>query len=268
MKHLSFLSSAFLFSCITLACNYNSSVTNDKNDPHSNSSANSVSAGRSDGDMYYEYKLSTKSNAKSSEKMDIQSSSKIYISSKGDVRSEMTTAISYNGKNSTTTDVTIGHADKPDESIVIDSDTKTYSVMHFNDSELSPDLKVQILSVTNEGSEKIIGFNSVHAKIISKKFAGTYLEEVDTMDIWRSKDVPMVASVKALWEKYEDKNGSGLFTPDVVSQLKQMGCEGFMTKMEIHSKISSVIETLVKVEPRDLPASLFEIPAGYSEDKK
>lgn len=266
MKKIFIIWSTVVLTGIAIACTGNSSA-------NSNNKENKIIAGTvpgtsSGGDMYYEYKLSTKSNTKSSEKMDIQSSSKIYISSKGDVRSEMTTAISYNGKNSATTDVIIGHADKPDESIVIDNETKTYSVMHFNDSELSPDLKVQSLSVTNEGNEKILGFNSVHAKIISKKFAGTYLEEVDTMDIWRSKDVPMVASVKALWEKYEDKNGSGLFTPGVVSQLKQMGCEGFMTKMEIHSKHSSVVETLVKVEPRDLPASLFEIPAGYSEDKK
>jgi hypothetical protein len=121
--------------------------------------------------------------------------------------------------------------------------------------------------VAKVGDEKILGFNSVHARIITKEFAGTYLEEVDTMDIWRSNSVPIVASVKALFDRFESKTGSGLFAPDVVSQLKQMGCEGFMTKLKIHSKKSSTAEELVKVEHCDLPASMFQIPQGYKEIK-
>jgi hypothetical protein len=58
-----------------------------------------------------------------------------------------------------------------------------------------------------------------------------------------------------------------LYSPDAENQLKQMGCEGFMTKMEIHSKRSSGTETLVKVEHPDLPASMFQVSPGYAETK-
>jgi hypothetical protein len=78
----------------------------------------------------------------------------------------------------------------------------------------------------------------------------------------------MLASVKALFDRFESKNGSGMFSTDVVSRLKQMGCEGFMTKMEIHSRNSSTKEELVKVEHTDVPASKFQVPAGYTESKE
>ncbi len=46
-----------------------------------------------------------------------------------------------------------------------------------------------------------------------------------------------------------------------------MGCVGFMVKMEIENKDASTVMQLTKAENRDLTASMFEIPAGYKEDK-
>ena len=46
-----------------------------------------------------------------------------------------------------------------------------------------------------------------------------------------------------------------------------MGCEGFMVKMEIKNKNASTVMQLTKVGHKDLPASMFEIPPGYTEDK-
>jgi hypothetical protein len=265
MKQLSFFSSIALSLSLLIACTGNSSSTNEKE----SASADPVSGTSGTWkDMLYEYKLTTSGNSNTSNAMSIQSDTKMYVSSKGDMRVEMNTTTSYKGKNSSIQLVTLGHADKPNESTSIDDATKTYSVNHFDDNEITQGLKAQTLSVTKAGEEKVLGFNSVHARIITKKFTGTYLEEVDTMDIWRSNDVPMVESVKVLFDRFESKNGSGIFTPDAVSQLKQMGCEGFMTKMEIHSKRSSTKEELVKVEHRDLPANMFQVPEGYTESKE
>ncbi len=68
-------------------------------------------------------------------------------------------------------------------------------------------------------------------------------------------------------DKFEARTGNTMYSQDAVNQLKQMGCEGFMVRMTIGSKNSNVNEELTKVEPRDLSANLFQIPAGYKEDK-
>lgn len=256
------------FAILTTICIFACSGTTTSNGGNE-SASNGSSAASSDviGDMYFEYKTNTNSNLKASEKMNIQIDTKMYISAKGDTRMEMSTETSYNGKNASIPLVVIGHSDKPTESIYIDDSAKTFTVNHFADSNLVTGMSRQTISVTKVGEEKILGFKSVHARIVTKSSFGGSFSLVDTMDIWRSNDVPVVASVKNMLDHFETKSGSGLFSPDVVSQLKQMGCEGFMTKMEIHSEKSTVVEELVKVEHRSFPASMFEIPAGYKEDK-
>ncbi len=56
-------------------------------------------------------------------------------------------------------------------------------------------------------------------------------------------------------------------TPAAVDQLKQMGCMGFMLKMQTGSKDANVPMELTKIQKGDFPSSMFEIPAGYKEDK-
>lgn len=251
MQHLKLFSTAFLSGLILIAY---SGTTVDK----TTTAANSDPSGTGK-DMFYEYKLTT-----SSKEMSIQSDTKMYISSKGDMRMEMNTTTSFKGKNTSVPLVTIGHLDKPNESISIDDEKKTYTITHINRADLNRG-KIQS-TATKVGEEKILGFNSVHAQIISNKSIGSFYSAVDTVDLWRSNDVPLLASVKELMDKVNSA-GMALFSADVANQLKQMGCVGFMTKMEIHSKNSSVTEVLVKAEHRNLADNLFQIPAGYKEDK-
>jgi len=189
----------------------------------------------------------------------------MYVSSNGSMRVEMDMQNSAMPGKDSGPMVIIGHSDKPNESISIDDATKTYSVNHFDDKDINTGEKIKS-TATRMGEERIFGFNSVHARIISDKSIGSLYPDVDTVDLWRSNDVPMVASVKELFEKFNSK-GMALYSADVANQLKQMGCEGFITKMEIHSKRSSTTEMLVKAEHRDLPASMFQVPSGYKETK-
>lgn len=255
MQHLKLFSTAFLSGLILIAC---SGTTVDKTTTAANSDPSGTSG--SGKDMFYEYKLTT-----SSKEMSIQSDTKMYISSKGDMRAEMNTTTSFKGKNTSVPLVTIGHSDKPNESISIDDASKTYSFNHFNDNDFNTGMKIES-AVTKIGEEKIMGFNCVHARVISKKSMGNLYSDVDTIDFWRSKEVPVISSVQALMDKFEAKRNA-TYSQQAAEQLKQMGCVGFMTKMEIHSKNSSVTEVLVKAEHRNLPASMFQIPAGYKEDK-
>lgn len=78
----------------------------------------------------------------------------MYVSSKGDMRTEMTINNSaIKGKNDAPM-VLIGHSSKPHESILIDDSAKIYTVNHFNSSDLNSDEKVQS-TVTKVGEENI-----------------------------------------------------------------------------------------------------------------
>lgn len=238
---------------ILLAC----SGTTANNTTGTNDPSGSSDSGK---DMYYEYTSTT-----ASKDMTIKTDTKMYVSSNGSMRVEMDMENSaMQGKNPGPI-VTIGQSDKPNESISIDDAAKTYSINHFTDNDFNTGEKIKS-TATKIGEEKILGFNSVHARIISNKSIGSFYSDIDTLDLWRSNDVPLPASVKELMDKFNSK-GMALYSADVANQLKQMGCEGFMTKLEIHSKNSSTIEVLVKAEHRDLPANMFQVPAGYKEDK-
>jgi hypothetical protein len=162
--------------------------------------------------------------------------------------------------------VIIGHSDKPDESIILDDAAKTYTINHINQNDLNTGEKIQS-AVTKIGEEKMLGFNCVHAMIINKKSIGSSYSSVDTLDLWKSREVPIPTSVKELMDKFESKNNNLIYAPQVDDQLKEMGCEGFMVKLEINTKNSSTQQVLTKVEHRDFAEAMFQIPAGYKEDK-
>ena len=256
MQNLKLFSTAFFPGLILLACSgttVNKSTGPGASDP--------VSASGTGKDMYYEY-----TSTAAGKDLSIKTDTKMYVSSSGGMRVEMDMENSAMRGKGPVTMVTIGHTDKPHEIISIDDAAKTYSINHFTDDDFNTGEKVKS-TATKMGEEKILGFNSVHARIISNKSIGSFYVDIDTLDIWRSNDVPLLASVKELMDKFDTRAGMSLYSPDVANQLKQMGCEGFMTKLEIHSKHSSTTEILIKAEHRDLPASMFQIPAGYKETK-
>jgi hypothetical protein len=262
MKDLKLLSFYILSTVILFTCSGNIRAKSSK-ESTSTTSANGTAPATSgsSNDMYYE--LTTTSTGKN---MSINEVTMMFVSSRGDMRLEMSTVSSLKGNKSTAPIVIIGHSDKPDESISIDGSTKTYSINHFKPEDFNTGQKITS-TVTKIGEEKILGFNSVHVRIISNKSMGSFYNSVDTIDIWRSKDVTMQASVKDLMSQFESRTGNFMYSKEVTDQLKQMGCEGFMVKMKMGSKDVSMIFQLTKVEHRDLPSSMFQIPAGYTEDK-
>ncbi len=215
----------------------------------------------SSDDMYYE--LTTTSTGKN---FSMQGVTKIFMSSKGDMRKEINMTNSFSGNKHTSAIVVIGHSDKPDESISIDDEEKTYTINHIDRVDLNTGEKVQS-TVSKIGEEKILGFNCVHARIISNISLGNISSHVDTFDIWKSDDVPVPASIKKLMNQFESKTGIFMNNPEVAKKLKQMGCEGFMVRIKMKGKSASTVTELTKVEHRSIPASMFQIPAGYNEDK-
>lgn len=257
MKNLKLLSLFILSTIFLFACSGNTTQNSGKD---STSTATSSTSSSGD-DMYYE--LTTTATGKD---MSMNGVTKMFVSSKGDMRSETDMVTSFKGNKRGVPIIVIAHSNKPDESIIIDDSAKTYTINHIKREDFDTQEKTQS-TVTKIGDEKILGFNCVHAKIISKKSIGNFYSMVDTVDIWRSNDVPMQAAVKDLMNQFESRTGNYMYSKEVSDQLKQMGCEGFMVKMEIKNKDASTVMQLTKVEHRDLPASMFQIPSGYTEDK-
>ena len=251
------IASVIFSAAILLACNSNNSTKGSVAGATVNSSASTNSG----DDMYYE--LTSTSSGKD---MVINTTTKMYVSSKGDMRTEMNMINSASANKNAAPMILIGHADKPNESISIDDEKKTYTINHINPADLNTGEKIQS-TAAKIGEEKISGFNCVHAKIISKKTMGSFYSETDTVDLWKSNDVPMQSNVKELFNQFESRTGNTMYSPEVTEQLKQMGCVGFTVKMEMGSKDVSTVMQLTKVERRDLPATMFEIPTGYTEVK-
>lgn len=213
-------------------------------------------------DMYYEYRITS-----IGEKINMNSSMKLYLSSKGNVRMEMSRPVAgADGKGLLANLVVIGSSDKPNETITIDDDKKTYTINHIDADSIKNPFKTQSVA-TKIGEEKLLGYNCVHARVISNNSLGSFYKSIDTTDIWRSNDIPVQEKFKALLKRFESKNGSFLYSTEIAGQLKQMGCDGFMMKLQMRDTHYTMTDELVKAEHRDLPSGLFQVPAGYKEEK-
>jgi hypothetical protein len=218
------------------------------------------STASSGGDMFYEYTSHTTSPA-----MNMNGSSKLYLAADGKMRKE--TQLNNPAKpDKSSPIVSIGSADKPMESIAIDDDAKTWSVNHLDSADLDNKAIHMTSTVTKLANEKLLSFDCVHVRIISNKDIGGLIKELDTMDIWKSKDVPVPAVFGSLMSRVESGTGF-MYAKDVPAQLKQMGCDGFLVKMQIRGKDIFTVMELTKAEKRDIPKTMFAIPAGYKEDK-
>ncbi|MFS8083794.1 MAG: DUF4412 domain-containing protein, partial [Ginsengibacter sp.] len=160
--------------------------------------------------------------------------------------------------------ILIGKGDKPTESISIDDSAKSYTINQIDTGKIgNSEMKINS-TATKIGNETIMGFNCVHARVIANKSMGKFYNSSDTVDLWKSNDVPIEPSVKI---KLDKMGGTGLYSAETAQQLKDMGCSGMTVKMTSNSDHNKMTVQLTKVERKDLPASMFEIPAGYKEEK-
>jgi Domain of unknown function (DUF4412) len=231
-------------------------------------SASATAGGAGTGsDMYYEY--TTLSTGKS---LNMTGHMKLYVSAGGGVRSEMDMSNPAVKSDRSAVMVIIANKDKPGQSITIDDAKKTYTINSFDTAGSSAtgrgdDPFKMVSTVTKVGEDKIMGFNSVHARIISTKHMGPMGNMTDTIDLWNSPDVPLAPFFRQYMDRNVSKSWSILMTPAAVEQLKQMGCTGFMIRMQSGTKDAGVHMELTKMQKGDFSKSMFEIPAGYTEEK-
>ncbi|HVV04948.1 MAG TPA: DUF4412 domain-containing protein [Puia sp.] len=232
------------------------------------SSANNSSGGNADigslgsgSDIYVESTSITSGKSMSANML-----LKMYIAHAGKLRSEMYMATG-GGKPSLMM-VGIADGNNPTQSIIIDDSAKTYSI-HKNDTSVTHQddnmLTQHTTYIVNKiGNETIQGLSCVHGQIIkTTNFSGvqSFMNGVDTTDIWASKDIPIP---EALLKGFSKSMGIA-YTGEVADKLVQMDCVGFPVKFQMHGKNASMLMQLTKIAHDNFPASLFVVPAGYKQ---
>lgn len=255
MKQIKIFVTVLLAAFLLSSCNNNSN-SNSSKDP---ANVNLKSSGSGD-DTYLELTTNT-----SSKEMTMNMLQKIYLSHSGKGRVEMYRI--NDGKPSLIT-IGISDASNPMQTTLIDDSAKTYSINKIDTAGLRNNMLTQHTkySVSKIGNETIQGLSCVHGQIIkTMDFPGaeSFMNGVDTMDMWLTKDIPMPEAMQKQFAK-----GMGIaYSDDVANQLIQMGCTGFPVKFQSQGKRARVLMQLTKIANDNFPASMFEVPSGYKEEK-
>jgi hypothetical protein len=153
--------------------------------------------------------------------------------------------------------VNIGRINEPTYSVMLDADTKTYSLNIIDTTLLNSG--IQKYQVTRIGTETVAGYSCIHSRIVSTTGSGMF-KSTSTMDLWTSTAVPGYATYSKL-VSFQSSTGG------MLGALNKAGAGGFLVKMTAgDGKDYSITMQLMKAQQGSYPASLFEIPAGYTGD--
>jgi hypothetical protein len=113
-------------------------------------------------------------------------------------------------------------------------------------------------SVKVLGSERMLGYGTKHV-LLSRP------GDKSEMEAWTTKDLRGVSyeSMKGLVRRGAQDEGA------LMKALKDAGADGFFVKMVTREKGKAEPLTtmeLTKAEKKSLPASMFEVPAGYTKE--
>ena len=151
----------------------------------------------------------------------------------------------------------------PDIVYLINDKAKTYSEMDVRKmresaSKMTADKEPYTVKVL--GSERVFGYSTKHVLLARKG-------DKSEMELWTTKDIKGLSyeSVRGLMRR-----GSNQDEGSFLKALRDAGADGFFVKMVTREKGKADVLTtmeLTKAEKRSLPASLFEIPAGYTKQE-
>jgi Domain of unknown function (DUF4412) len=153
-----------------------------------------------------------------------------------------------------TSETIIGHADQRQYSVVLYPVTKMYKLNKIDSAVLNQ--SGSTYTVTKVGTETVAGYSCVHSKLtMVTQNTGKPLTVVE--DLWTSTAVPGYAQLKQLM-------ASANITIKMLQALDQAGCGGFVVKVALLNPTFSMNMVLMSAVRKTFPASMFEIPAGYT----
>ncbi|HEY4062066.1 MAG TPA: DUF4412 domain-containing protein [Puia sp.] len=205
--------------------------------------------GKGGSGFYYQYLMTA-----TSKKGTMKDTSYKWLTNGGEGRSEMRILMpgAASGKL-----IVVGRADQPRYSILLDPDNKGYS-LNLIDTALINSVH-QTYKVTKVGDETVDGYSCVHVKLTSTSGSGLF-KSSSTEDLWTSTAVPGYS----LYHNLSDQTVSY----GMMQALEKAGAAGIMVKMTASGKDYSMSYDLADARPGSYPASLFMIPAGYTNNHK
>jgi hypothetical protein len=159
----------------------------------------------------------------------------------------------------------IGRASLPKYSIILYSQMKSYKLNIIDTAAVNGGN--QTFTVTRVGTETVAGYSCIHSRLVITN--GKDKNGNVTEDIWTSNAVPGYAQLKKMMTNQN-------VTPKMMQALEKAGCDGFMVKVQMQSASQgsqasqpqamqfSMDMVLITAARKDFPASMFEIPAGYT----
>jgi|GEM_PF-719724 len=198
--------------------------------------------------VYIEYKITAGDG-----KETMSGNSKTY-SQDGNSRSEMQFSVPGLPMGAMNT-ITLIRKDKPNMVTTLNTQNKTYTEMSFEEYKKDENKSDEEFEVTLVGKETVNGYSCTHV-IAKYKKSGKVRN-----DWWTSKDVPGFNGFKGV------KGSKYLDDDSFYGKLAEKGADGFPVRMKMSETggAGSFQMDLVKAEKKNNPASLFEIPAGYTK---
>lgn len=178
-----------------------------------------------------------------------------WFTSSGYARSEMRINM---GAVSSGKIISIQHATNAKYSVLLDPDNRTYSLNIIDTTLINGGGGTY--QVTVIGHETISGYPAVHSKLTSTIGSGMF-KSTTTMDLWTSTALPGYALLKTMMSRQNVK-------PKMLQALEAAGAGGWIVKMASGGKDYAMTMQFLRAEEKTFPASLFEIPYGYSQENQ
>jgi hypothetical protein len=144
-----------------------------------------------------------------------------------------------------------GKVAEPDVVYTINDDTKTWSSFNTKDAQAEAAKSNTKYTVEKLGTDKVAGFTCQNARIKSSTGG--------TMEVCATKELAAPAG----WLSAVNRNRGGSW----VAAIREAGVDGFPVRWVAKSegRGGSVTMEMTKYERTSVPASKFEVPAGYEK---
>lgn len=144
----------------------------------------------------------------------------------------------------------VKHADH-DTAYMINDRSKTYAEVDLKKARESKQ-KGGKYTAKKLGKDKIAGYDATRSLVTD--------ERGNKIEVWTTKQLE-------LDEKMMRAMGDNAPNEGLMAALKDAGAEGFVLKLVNKDAEESLTMEVVKVEKRKIPASRFEVPAGYKKSE-
>jgi hypothetical protein len=205
--------------------------------------------GKGGSGFYYQY-LTTATSKKGIAK----DTSYKWLTNGGEGRSEMRIVMPGAASGKLTV---VGRVGQPGYSILLDPDNKGYSLCVIDTALVNS--RQTTYKVTKVGEETVDGYACVHVKLTSTTGSGLF-KSSSTEDLWTSTAVPGYTLYRNLSDQTVNYG--------MMQALEKAGAAGMMVKMAASGKDYSYSYDLTDARSGSYPASLFMIPAGYTNNHK